>query len=93
MSASTIWTKQYIYGRFQPEMLPELLGKINPLISGHIRKYKLFQFLNDEGRRLLEGFVQDAVDLMEDPTITNWYAFELAYTKKYNLLVQLKFME
>jgi hypothetical protein len=83
-----IYIKQYIYGRFQPEMLPTLLSKPNPLIFGYIRQYKLFQYLNEEGRRLMQGYIEDAINVMEESK--DWYDFELTYTKKYNLPVQLK---
>ncbi len=86
-----IYIKRYIYGRFDPELLPTLLKQTNPLISGHIRKYKLFQFLNEDGRALLETYVDDAVNVMKDSI--NWFDFEDKYTKKYNLIVQLRCME
>lgn len=64
---------------------------MNPLISGHIRKYKLSQFLNAEGKEKMKGFIEDANTVMKE--CTTWYEFELKYTKKYNLPVQLKFMD
>lgn len=83
-----IWIRQYIYGRFDREILPTLLAKENPLILGYIKKYKLFQFLNHEGLFLLEGYIQDAIDVMK--ISKDWEDFELKYTKLYNLSVQLK---
>lgn len=83
-----IYIKRYIYARFNQEILPTLLAKENPLISGYIKKYKLFQFLNDKGIELLEGYIQDAIKVME--TSKDWYDFELKYTKLYDLSVQLK---
>ena len=83
-----LWIKQYIYGRFEKEVLPTLLQKDNPFIEGDMRKYKLFQFFNDEGIILLEGYIQDAINVME--TSKDWYDFELKYTAVYKLSVQLK---
>lgn len=83
-----IWIKQYIYGRFDREVLPTLLAKENPIISGYVKKYKLFQFLNDEGLLLLEGYINDAIEIMK--ISKDWYDFEKKYTKLYNLSVQLK---
>ena len=62
-----IWIKQYIYDRFDREVLPTLLAKENPIISGYVKKYKLFQFLNDEGLLLLEGYINDAIEIMKHP--------------------------
>jgi len=85
-----LYIKKYIYARFEGDILPYLLKKENPLMSGYVRKYKLFQFLNDEGRTKMEGYIQDAINLMEDSETKSWYDFELKYTAKYKLSVQLK---
>ena len=82
------WIKQYIYGRFDREMLPTLLSKENPIIVGYIKKYKLFQFLNEEGLLLLEGYISDAIEVMK--ISKDWDDFEMKYTKLYDLSVQLK---
>ncbi|MFC6100319.1 P63C domain-containing protein [Olivibacter domesticus] len=82
------YIKKYIYARFKKDVLPILLAKDNPLVSGYVRKYKLFQFLNDEGLLLLEQYIQEAIDVMQDAK--DWYDFELQYTAKYELSVQLK---
>lgn len=55
-----------------------------------MKKYKLFQFLNDKRLLLLEGYIQDAINVMAESQ--DWYDFELTYTKLYNLPVQLKFI-
>ena len=83
-----LYIKKYVYARFDGDILPYLLGKDNPLMSGYVRKYKLFQFLNNEGIGLMSSFIQDAISVMEEST--NWYDFELKYTAKYKLSVQLK---
>jgi hypothetical protein len=86
--ACAIYIKKYIYGRFVPEVLPTLLTMTNPLISGHIRQYKLFQFLNDIGRQIMHGYIDDAIEIMEKST--DWYDFELQYGKKYGIGIQTK---
>ncbi len=85
------YIKRYIYGRFDQDLLPTLLQQVNPVISGHIKKFKLFQFLNEDGRALLESYVDDAVNVMKDSK--DWFDFEDKYTKKYNLIVQLRCMD
>lgn len=82
------WIKQYIYGRFDREVLPSLISKENPIITGHIKKYKLFQFLNDDGLILLDGYINDAIEIMK--ISKDWYDFEKKYTAIYKLSVQLK---
>ena len=86
-----LYIKLYIYGRFNAEVLPYLQEIENPIMSGHVKKYKLFQFLNDDGIIMLEGFIQDAINVMG--TAKSWYDFELKYIKLYGLPVQLKIME
>mgnify|MGYP003667964745 CR=1 FL=1 len=83
-----VWIKQYVYGRFDREILPTLLAKENPLITGYVKKYKLFQFLNDEGLVLLEGYIQDVIDTMK--ISKDWNDFEEKYVKLYDISVQLK---
>ena len=70
-----VYTNRYIYARFDKDVLPTLLAIDNPLTSGYIRKYKLFQFLTDEGLTLLEGFIQESIDVMA--ISKDWYDFEL----------------
>jgi hypothetical protein len=83
-----VWIKQYVYGRFDRAVLPTLLAKENPLIAGYVKKYKLFQFLNDEGLLLLEEYIQDVIDVMK--ISKDWNDFEEKYVKLYDLSVQLK---
>tara|TARA_R110002050_G_scaffold171113_2_gene303102 strand:+ start:8227 stop:8817 length:591 start_codon:yes stop_codon:yes gene_type:complete len=83
-----VWIKQYVYGRFDREVLPSLLAKENPIIVGYVKKYKLFQFLNDEGLLLLEVYIQDVIDVMK--ISRDWNDFEEKYVKLYDLSVQLK---
>ncbi len=61
-----VWIKQYIYGRFSPDVLPTLLEMDNPLIHGYIKKYKLYQFFNEEGLVMMEGVIHDMIRDMEE---------------------------
>lgn len=55
---------------------------------GYIKKCKLFQFLNDEGITLLNGYIDDAIEVMK--ISKDWDDFETKYTKIYPISVQLK---
>jgi hypothetical protein len=48
----------FILERF-PKPLDEAI--VDSLRS-QVKKYKLFQFLNDAGKLLLEGYIQDAIN-------------------------------
>lgn len=74
-----------IYGRFDPEVFKHL-KKENPFIFAYIRKYKYFQFLSEEGQRLLDGYIYDAYSMMEE--YSDWDKFEYDYCVKYNLTYQ-----
>jgi len=74
-----------IYGRFDPEVFKHLKRE-NPFIFSYIRKYKYFQFLSEEGQRILDGYIHDAYSMMEE--YTNWDKFEYDYCTKYNLTYQ-----
>lgn len=82
------WIKQYIYGRFDIKVLPTLLAKDNPIMTGYIKKYKLYQFLNDDGLIMLENYIDEAIEVMK--LSNNWYDFEKKYTSLYDLPLQLK---
>ncbi len=84
----SLWIKKYIYARFGADVLPSLLKKENPIIGGYIRKYKLFQFFDERGLIMLETVIDQMISVMKKSK--NWYDFELKYTKKYKLPVQLK---
>ncbi|WP_421824871.1 P63C domain-containing protein [Flagellimonas oceanensis] len=83
-----LWIKQFIYGRFDREVLPTLLAKENPLITGYIKKYKLFQFLNDKGLIYLEQYINEMIAVMK--ISRDWEDFENKYTKLYSISIQLK---
>lgn len=86
----SVYIRKYIYSRFHKDLLPTLLNIENPIIIRYIKKYKLFQFLNDEGIEFMETIIQQAIDVME--VSKDWYDFELKYTKLYNLPVQMRLL-
>lgn len=85
-----VWTNDLIYARFSKDVLPTL-QILNPFIDLGIRNYKHFQWLNDRGVEMLEGFIRDAIRLMK--TCNTWYEFRMKYAQEFNLPVQLKMFE
>jgi len=58
----------------------------NPILFAYIRKYKYFQFLNEEGQIELDKFIDDAMMMMMG--YDDWNNFELDYCTKYKLPIQ-----
>jgi hypothetical protein len=85
-----VWTNEIIYARFKKDVLPTL-QTLNPFTELGIRNYKHFQWLNEDGHKLLEGFILDAVRVMK--TSSSWYEFRMKYGKEFNLPVQIKMWE
>ena len=56
-----------IYNRFASEVLPNL-RKLNPLLANGFRKYKLFEYLDDEGQEIVLQFRNEAIAEMEKST-------------------------
>lgn len=81
------YTNEIIYGRFDRDILPTL-QILNPYIEFGIRKYKHFQWLNDEGLEKLDQYIREAISAMKDSD--DWYKFRLSYATKFNLNWQLK---
>lgn len=79
--------RRIIYGRFQAEVLPAL-DHLNPIVTGGFRKYKLSQYMNGEGKQKIIQFRDDAIELMKTFPDLDWYGFEKAYCKKYDLPFQ-----
>ena len=68
-----VWINEIIYNRFPGGVLPYLQFK-NPILpGGFYRKYKLSQYLNDEGKELLIKFRDEARALMQG--CNTWYEF------------------
>lgn len=78
--------RRLIYARFQIEVLPAL-ELLNPILGG-FRRYKLSQYLNSDGKKMIIQFRKDAEEMMKGYGDLDWYSFEKAYCKKYNLPFQ-----
>ncbi|KAA9341152.1 P63C domain-containing protein [Larkinella humicola] len=76
--------RRIIYARFQVEVLPAL-EFFNPVVLGGFRRYKLSQYLNDEGKKKIIEFRKQAEEMMKTYPDLDWYRFEKAYCKKYDL--------
>ncbi|MCF0065102.1 P63C domain-containing protein [Dyadobacter chenwenxiniae] len=84
------FTIEIIYRRFPKDILPAL-QHLNPYVVFGLRKFKHFQWLNDEGRILLEGYIEEATTMME--TCKTWYEFRVKYSQTYNVPFQLNFID
>ncbi|MCY4779083.1 P63C domain-containing protein [Sphingobacterium sp. UT-1RO-CII-1] len=84
------YTNEIIYMRFTKEGLLKL-QTLNPYAKTFVRSYKHFQFLNDEGKMMLDQFIFEAIECMNE--CTTWYEFRLKYGQKYNLNVQMRLFE
>ena len=84
------WTKEIIYSRFGPKVLPRL-EIYNPCILIGIRKFKHHQFLDKEGLIKLDQFINEAVSVME--ASKNWYDFRVNLYKEHDVPYQLDIYE
>lgn len=84
------WTKELIYGRFPKEVLP-VIEQLNPYIGFGVRLYKHFQWLTPEGKKQLEGFIQDSISVMQSSS--RWYEFRVKYAKRFGVPFQLSAFE
>ncbi|MBE2288399.1 MAG: hypothetical protein IAE95_02505 [Chitinophagaceae bacterium] len=80
-----VWTIELIYGRFAKEVLPALRER-NPLMFGFARKFKLFQFLYEDGQKKIEEFRDDAIRIMK--TCSTWHEFRVKYAKEFGIPFQ-----
>lgn len=87
-------TNNIIYRRFHRYNGSTLrdLQTQNPRCAGGHRLYKHFQFLSDEAETLLEGFLTDAIEMMEPYSDGEWDTFYSAYCTKYKLPYQLRIL-
>lgn len=84
------FTNEIIYMRFTSDGLFKL-QYLNPYATMFMRTYKHFQFLSDEGKILLDQFIYEAIECMNE--CSTWYEFRLKYGQKYNLNVQMRLFE
>jgi len=79
------YTNLYVYARFDKNILPQLQS-INPYVEFGIRKFKHFQWLNENGREKLLVYIQQSIDMMKE--CNSWNEFVQKYGTEYNLPVQ-----
>lgn len=84
-----IWTIELIYGRFTKETLPQLQQK-NPYVTPGVRRFKHFQYLNENGQQMVESFIEQMIEVME--TCTTWYEFREKMFENYGIPYQLKML-
>ncbi|MCF0052089.1 P63C domain-containing protein [Dyadobacter sp. LJ53] len=84
------YTNEIIYRRFPKDILPAL-QHLNPYIIFGLRKFKHFQWLNEDGKQLLETYIDQAVELMKK--CTSWYQFRVKYAQMYGVTFQLSVLE
>ena len=77
--------RRFVYQRFPENVLTTLLELPNPALYSYVKRFKLYQFLSDEGLLMLEGFIWDAIRVME--VSSDWAEFEKTYCTLYNLAV------
>lgn len=84
------YTNEVIYGRFTKDVL-QMLQKLNPYVSFCQRRHKHFQWLNSEGKEKVEGYIQDAIGVMEK--CTTWYEFRVKHSLEFGVTFQLDLFE
>ena len=80
------WTKEIIYSRFGKDMLP-VLENYNPYIAIGVRRHKHYQFLDDDGIKILDQYIQDAIDVMK--LSNSWYNFRIKLYQIHKVPYQL----
>ncbi|MGV3599101.1 MAG: P63C domain-containing protein [Bacteroidota bacterium] len=84
-----IYTKRFIYGRFWKEVLPEL-EQLNPIVDG-VRLHKNFQYLNKEGQKLLEGYIDDYIRIINE--CKTWHEFQKKHGLEFGMPFQRSFFD
>ena len=80
------YMKEIIYLRFNKEVLPQL-QRLNPYIVYGIRNFKHFQWLTEEGQRLFDKYIQEAISVMQDSS--DWYDFRIKHSTQFGVTFQL----
>jgi hypothetical protein len=79
------YTKEIIYGRFHKDVI-NILQSLNPYIGFGVRPHKHFQWLTPEGKKRLEEYLKQSIELMKN--CSNWYEFRVKYFEKYGVPYQ-----
>ncbi len=82
-----IWTIRLIYGRF-PSGVIQYLRKQNPFLFAYIRKNRYYHYLNEDGQKMLDGFIDDFNRMIVG--YDEWDKFEVDYCNKHNIKYQGK---
>lgn len=72
-------TNRIIYGRFPKDVLPSLQILNGYLPGSWIRGYKNFQFLNEDGQKLVVKFRDEAIKIME--TCNTMHEFRIKFSQ------------
>lgn len=87
------FTMDTVYARLPIEVLDELKKKNPFLVRILRRRYKLFQYLDANGRRMVEMFRDDVIALADECETKTLYEFSFKFGQRYGLPVQLKLYE
>ncbi len=82
------YINELLYARFHKDVQPTLHALAVP---GGIRRDKFFQYLTLDGKKRLEQFRDEAIQLMKD--CKSWYEFRVRYGQQYSLPVQKRMFE
>lgn len=80
------YTKEIIYGRFPKELIA-VLQTLNPYVYFGIRQHKHFQFLTEEGKKQVEHYINESIELMKQAE--TWHDFRVKLCAKYGVPYQL----
>lgn len=79
------WTKEIVYGRFNKQVLPTL-EHLNPYVRIGLRRHKHHQYLNEDGLKKLNIFIEEAISLMK--SMSSWYEFRIKLYEEYGVQYQ-----
>jgi hypothetical protein len=80
-----VYTIRFIYSRFLYKDFIEQLRQRNPFLAGlNLRNFKHFQFLNEDAQKMLEGYIQDMIAVLDE--CNTFQEFEEKYCRKYKLI-------
>lgn len=85
------YTKQFIYGRFPKEILPELEKRNDYYPGTNIRLNRHFQYLTKRAYTSLTGYIQDVIGIAK--TCKTMYEFRYKYAGTFGKPFQLSLFE
>lgn len=81
---------RYIYGRFPNKVLNKI-HCYNPLLSDFSRAYKNFQFLTIYADNLLQTYINDAIECLEESK--SYAEFKIKFVQKFGVPNQIELFE